>query len=228
MNLTLNLPFPIANIQSPWQQAIIRLIHPLNLIYSHEKNENLVGHLYLHRFYTLEYLAKLEWDNKIKPSTPHGYTHIYKPLAELWRRVVIACDRLHSHYPQDYANAADWFVDVYVELALEGITQNKGKAHDIAIMQSQNKSIKSFENPFKEELTPHTYAFVNYLIERSESSNNFKKEVMLPLLEARQKLVKELRSSKIISIREDDNGIFFASGTNAKKRTNLEPKIWSV
>ena len=228
MNLTLNLPFPIANIQSPWQQAIVRLIHPSNLINSREKNESLAGHLYLHRFYTLEYLAKLEWDNKIKPSTPHGYTHIYKPLAELWRRVVIACDRLHSHYPQDYANAANWFVDVYIELTLEGITQNKGKAHDIAIMQSQNKTIKSFENPFSKELTPYTYAFVNYLLKRSESSNNFKKEVMLPLLEARQNLVKELRSSKNISIREDDNGIFFASGTNAKKRTKLEPKIWSV
>lgn len=228
MNLTLNLPFPIANIQSPWQQAIIRLIHRSNLINSREKNESLAGHLYLHRFYTLEYLAKLEWDNKIKPSTPHGYTHIYKTLAELWRRVVIACDRLHSHYPQNYANAADWFVDVYVELALEGITQNKGKAHDIAIMQTQNKTIKNFENPFSKEPTPHTYAFVNYLIERSESSNNFKKEVMLPLLEARQNLVKELRSTKIISIRENDNSIFFASGTNAKKHTKLEPKIWSV
>ncbi|MBD2453222.1 hypothetical protein H6G80_03920 [Nostoc sp. FACHB-87] len=217
------LIFQTKKIPSNWQRIIEVLTTPDHLAGDDVQgiDRAYVTLLWLHRVYTLEMMVKLEWDNKLKLHIPHGSKASYCVLAEFWRRVLIACDRLQNIYPY-HANSAEWFAYLFTERALEGLGLSKGKKLDISTMQSQNRKFSSLDpeqNPFSQSITPHTYFFTNCLIEQSGRSPRFMSEVARPLIKSRMDLIKQMRTDKILSLWIEDDGVYITRpGTKRSKQ----------
>ncbi|BAZ71357.1 hypothetical protein NIES4106_61540 (plasmid) [Fischerella sp. NIES-4106] len=217
----MNLIIESKKLDTNWKRVTAALVTPPPL--NNTENQSLILHLWLHRVYALEWMIKLEFDNKLKIHAPHGHKNDYKPLGELLRRIVVGCDRLLDG--TGYASSADFFGCLVVEEALEGFSRDRGKSEDIKFMQSENAKLRSMENPFDKNTFPHTWDFVKLIIQRSEKSQNFKKEVFTPFLTARQALVKEMRTSKIISIRSEGDNFYFTRPDMARSRKKLPAKV---
>jgi hypothetical protein len=223
-------PIDTQNINREWIHTIQLLTTPSHLNGEDVKNlsEEYVTWLYWHRLHTLEYLCKLEWDNKLKLNTPHGFTHSYQSLGILWQSIVRASINLFesSNSKNYFESSAYWFGKIYLERTIEGIdTLNKGKNKIVESLQKENKLLRLMINPFDKEKYPYTSELIDLLIRRSEQSPSYKKAYFKPFLDARYNLVKHIKSSNVLSMRFENGDFFYIIPGTAKSRVKLKADI---
>ena len=66
----------------------------------------------------------------------------------------------------------------------------------IALLQSQNRRLQGYENPFQKDRTPRTWEVVEQVIATTEQNYSFRKEFYLPVVRARQKFVTYMKSER--------------------------------
>ncbi len=193
------VPINLDKTPMPWKREFQLLTHPdlLEMAAIEREVDPLFCGAYYHVAKVLHWVIKLRWDTKHKlPKLPRGQKKAYKPLGALYNAVIEICQECHFWgYGEQYDNAAQWFIEVLAEGALDCPNVDQSKDSDIKDMQNQNKCLFSAppENPFKATEEPSTYELIKAAIAIRGESDVFRKTKWRQLKKARLEWLSEYR-----------------------------------
>jgi hypothetical protein len=146
---------------------------------------------YLEKLFVINWVIKLRFNTKHRLPMQKEEKDFTKHLGDLYARVFVACERLHSFTSGEYRNAAHWWGLILEEKRIQGLNQGT-KKDSWEAMKRENKKIRQYENPFESEKYPHTYKLIELLLCFSQQygSDVLKKEVFSPLLKSRSDYIK--------------------------------------
>ena len=183
--------------------------------------------IYLHHFFILNWLIKLEWDDKHKlakyPKTSQGknYKRCYRVVAELYQSVLQLCENTHSSVVKKYGylSATEWFFLILKEGAIEGgDCLNAGKYANKLKLQKQNHLFGDYINKIDSQVFPHTSRLIEISMKRAEINENFRQEYWSPFVRRRKTWTKELERPEWNGLRNVDGQLREATkGRNTQR-----------
>ena len=67
----------------------------------------------------------------------------------------------------------------------------------VGLIQKQNRQLETMENPFEESTEPCTHYFIYLAITKAEKVEWFKRELYMPLVRTRMKIISDMKDKKI-------------------------------
>jgi hypothetical protein len=219
------IPIDLDKVNTPWNSKIAWISSPDRLP-AQKEIPPLEAITFCHRVHILHWLVKLKWNSKHRtPYTPKGHKETYKPLGELYKRVLNTCMECHLlDLGSEYNTPAEWFRLILFETSVEGQNLNDGKDETVKKLQRGNRELAGLSNPFNPTAEPHAYRLAQAALAVIDGGNDvFLKEVWRPLVKARQAWVRELRSERWQSMRHDGTHWFLQSGGGGKNQRKIPP-----
>lgn len=208
------VPIDREKVPSDWHWLLTNLEAEFSIAlkkYKTDKTINFAGLAVHHRIMGIHSMIKFLWSSRHKiPSGARGKAKAYECVGEFYAAIaelVMDLDFRKFGYARDYlGGSSQWFADVVLEGALDAQfedTLDVNKPKVIKYLQSQNKALRSYENPFDEVNTPHTYKLIKSAIESAENPHldKFRSRVWYRFLRTRCQLVSEYQKPHWSAIR---------------------------
>jgi hypothetical protein len=190
-------PFDEPTDEPPYSIFFWEVINPYPLIRHIQMEGNgyfIDSWLYLlRRPSILHWVIKLRFDSKYKLPMTRLQIKQTKALGTLYAAIFKGCRELRDYTNGAYMNTAHWFCEIMIESRVEGFSEGT-KFKTIKRLRKENKEIAQYHNPIEKEY-PHTYLFFQLLLARAEQRDIIRKEILVPLKQARAAYATFLRDS---------------------------------
>ncbi|TVQ45056.1 MAG: hypothetical protein EA365_08795 [Gloeocapsa sp. DLM2.Bin57] len=206
---------PIANlakITSPWSEVLFLLTTP------NTENVFSFGISQIDKL-VLAYMAKLEWDSRIKiiGIPPDEKEYIYK-LGNLTHKLLLLINAVFLVTPLNYYHPASIFLALFREReAIFYAISGETKSGIITQQQNINQQLRNLENPFTRK---HTQSFFAAAIKLAEQNDNWRKQYYLPFYKSRMELVTYIKTPHVAAVVKDKKGFGNIARQGKKKNQN--------